>query len=486
MLRVQTTGRQRWFETCGDVMRKIVLALTAFVSLAFASQAALADKRVALVIGNSTYQNAPQLANPAKDAAAIADMLRKAEFEVVESVHDVNNSDMRRSLREFSDKAQNADVAVVYFAGHGIEVDGQNYLIPTDAALQRDRDVYDEAISLDRILQTVEPAKSLRLVILDACRDNPFAKSMKRVTALRSLGRGLIAVEPMKTNTLIAYAAKGGSTAEDGDGKNSPFATALLKHLPTPGLDLRQAFGMVRDDVMQATDNKQEPFVYGSLGGATIALVQTASLAATTPAAAAAAAVVPATPNPQADIRRDYEYAERVGTREAWESFLKSHTSGFYADLARAQLSKLTAEQASSSAAAKAKQAVDEKARLQREGAAPADQAKAAADAKAAEQTKLAAEKARKREQARVAAAERKKRREEARIAAQSRAVALPVQRHNAGPAATQQNQARSGTRVDRASLYARCDAQVPRGARDDDVARPPKIEFCINNGGRY
>jgi uncharacterized caspase-like protein len=460
-------------------MRQIVFLLTAIISLAFASETAAAEQRVALVIGNSSYRNAPALANPVRDAAAVADMLRKAGFDVVESVHDVNNSDMRRSLREFSDKVQAADVAVVYFAGHGIEVDGQNYLIPVDAMLERDRDVYDEAISLDRVLQIVEPAKALRLVILDACRDNPFAKAMKRVTALRSLGRGLVAVEPARNNTLIAYAAKGGSTAEDGAGTNSPFATALLKYLPIPGLDLRQAFGMVRDDVMKATDNKQEPFVYGSLGGATVSLVQTASLATATPQ--------PTTPNPQADIRRDYEYAERVGTREGWESFLKAHASGFYADLAKAQLAKLSAEQASTNAAAKAKEAADEKARLQRENAAPADQAKAAAAAKAAEQAKRAAENARKREQARVAAAERKKRREEARLAAQSRAVALPVRRQATSPVPPQQTkQARAAHRLDRASLYARCDAQVPRGARDDDIARPSKIEFCINNGGRY
>ena len=137
-------------------MRRIALALTAVFSLAFASDAALADKRVALVIGNSAYQNAPQLPNPARDAAAISAMLRKANFEVVQTVSNANNADLRRTLREFSDKTQNADMAVVYFAGHGIEVDGENYLIPTDAVLQRDRDVYDEAISLDRVLRTVE------------------------------------------------------------------------------------------------------------------------------------------------------------------------------------------------------------------------------------------------------------------------------------------------------------------------------------------
>jgi uncharacterized caspase-like protein len=461
-------------------MRRLALALAAFLSLAFASDAAFAEKRVALVIGNSAYQNAPQLPNPARDAAAVGDMLRKANFEVVESVRDANNQDMRRVLREFSDKSQNADVAVVYFAGHGIEVDGQNYLIPTDAVLQRDRDVYDETISLERILQTIESAKTLRLVILDACRDNPFGKTMKRVSALRSLNRGLIAVEPMKANTLIAYAAKGGSTAEDGDGENSPFASALLKHLPTPGLDLRQAFGLVRDEVMKATDNKQEPFVYGSLGGATVALVQQAALVTTTttdaPAAASIAAEPAATANPAAELRKDYEYAERVGTKQGWESFLKSHPTGFYADLARAQLSKLSAEQASTSAADKAKKAAEEKARLAKEGAAPADQAKADAEAKATQKAKIAAESAKKREQARVAAAERKKRQEEARIAAQSKAVSLPAQGAGAGWQSAPQ---------DRASLWAKCEAMFPRtGSRDDDITRPGRIEFCTNNGG--
>jgi uncharacterized caspase-like protein len=472
-------------------MRRLALALTAFVSLAFASDAALAEKRVALVIGNSAYQNAPQLSNPAKDAAAVGDMLRKANFEVVESVLDANNQDMRRTLREFADKSQNADMAVVYFAGHGIEVDGQNYLIPTDAVLQRDRDVYDEAISLERILQTVESAKVLRLVILDACRDNPFSKSMKRVSALRSLNRGLIAVEPMKANTLIAYAAKGGSTAEDGDGQNSPFASALLKHLPTPGLDLRQAFGLVRDDVMKATDNKQEPFVYGSLGGATVSLVQQASLSTTTNDAVAPAAEPAATANPAAEIRRDYEYAERVGTKEGWESFLKSHSTGFYADLARAQLSKMNADQASTVAAEKAKKAAEEKARLAKEGATKSDQAKADADVKAAQKAKLDAETAKKREQARVVAAERKKKKEEARIAAQSKAVSLPAQGAGVGAGTgwnvqQQTKQARPAARMDRATLYAKCDAMLARGARDDDITRPGRVEACIAGGGRY
>src|SRR3982074_2079266 len=169
----------------------------------------------------------------------------------------------RRALRDFADRARDADIAVVYYAGHGMEVDGTNYLIPVDAKLERDTDVYDEAFSLERVLLAVEPAKQLRLVILDACRDNPFAKNMKKTLASRAIGRGLAKVEPTSPNTLIAYSAKAGSTALDGDTTNSPFTLALAKHLTTPGLDVRRAFGFVRDDVLKNTGNRQEPFVYG-------------------------------------------------------------------------------------------------------------------------------------------------------------------------------------------------------------------------------
>src|SRR5262249_10930374 len=170
-----------------------------------------------------------------------------------------------------------ADIAVIFFAGHGMEVNGTNYLIPIDAILERDIDVEDEAVPLDRVTQVLEQAKRLRLVILDACRDNPFVRSMKRTVAGRSIGRGLAKVEVLTSDTIVAFAAKAGSTALEGDGLNSPYTTALVRHLTTPGLDLRLALGRVRDDVLQATNNKQEPFVYGSLGGAEISLTSAVS-----------------------------------------------------------------------------------------------------------------------------------------------------------------------------------------------------------------
>ena len=315
----------------------LVPALTGIAMMAFAIGPAEADKRVALVIGNSAYQNVNPLPNPAKDAAAIGDMFRKAGFDVVDAKTNVNNADMRQMVRDFTDKVTDADIAVVYYAGHGIEIDGTNYLLPIDTKLQRDTDVDDEAISLDRVVRTLDPAKKLRLVILDACRDNPFSKTMKRSLS-RGVERGLAKVEPSNPNTLIAYAAKAGSTASDGSGDHSPFAVALLQQLATPGQDVRRSFGFVRDEVMQATGNKQEPFVYGSLGGADVVLV---------PGAAKPAVPVPpqasGASDPAAALRVDYELAAQVNTKPAWDAFLASHPTGFFADLARAARGKLDA-----------------------------------------------------------------------------------------------------------------------------------------------
>lgn len=313
-------------------MRRLAVILSA-LALCCTSAPASAGKRVALVIGNSNYQNVAALANPANDAAAVAGMFKQANFDVVESRHDLKSLEMRRALREFTDKARGADIAVIYFAGHGLEVDGINYVVPIDAALERDADVDDEAVSLNRILLAAEPATRLRLVILDACRDNPFAKKMKRTLASRAVGRGLVSVEATRPNTFIAFAAKEGSTAADGDGPNSPFSTALLKYLTQAGLDIRKAFGYVRDDVMNATGGQQEPYTTNSLGGNDVALV---------PALATPPLPV-ASSNPNADIRADYELAERVGTREAWDSFVAAHPSGFYTELAIAQQKKLAA-----------------------------------------------------------------------------------------------------------------------------------------------
>ena len=375
------------------------LAAAAFV---LASGPAFAEKRVALVLGNSNYQNVAPLPNPVNDSSKIAATLKDAGFDVVDSRRDLAAAETRRALRDFADRARDADIAVVYYAGHGIEVDGGNYLIPVDARLERDTDIYDEGLSLDRILIAIEPAKKLRLVILDACRDNPFARTMKRTVASRAIGQGLAKVEPTSPNVLIAYSAKAGSTAADGDGNNSPFTMALSHHLTKPGLDVRRAFGFVRDEVLKTTNNRQEPFVYGSLGGEDVPLVPA-------PRPAPAAAVPAPAPSAQAEARRDYELALQIGNKSALNAFLVQYPDGFYASLAKLQLDKIVAEETRVTATEKARQAEQERARLAAEGAQKSQQAKAEAEAKAAEQARIAAEKAKQWAQDQAAAAEQKR-----------------------------------------------------------------------------
>jgi Caspase domain/Putative peptidoglycan binding domain len=310
-------------------LQLVATAIVAALLLAMASGSAVAEKRVALVIGNSDYQHAPRLPNPEKDATAVAEMFRKAGFDAVIEANNVGNLDFKRAIRKFEDATLGSDIAVVYYAGHGIEVGGINYLVPINARLASDRDAQDEAITLNRVVESVDAAKRLRLVILDACRDNPFVTTMKhfrRRTAFRSISAGLGQVEPTSTNTLIAYAAKAGSTAADGEGQHSPFTRALLDNLTVPGLDIRLAFGRVRDEVLKITDRRQEPFVYGSLGGGTIPLVP-----------------APKKPKPPdvSKVKNDYALVAKIGTEKAWEVFLATYPTGFYADLARAQIAKL-------------------------------------------------------------------------------------------------------------------------------------------------
>src|SRR5215469_13739813 len=411
------------------MMRLVSAIVLAICSMWLFCEPAFAERRIALVIGNSAYERVPQLPNPVNDATSMSEMFKRAGFDTVVLKLDIKAMEMRRALRDFSDEARNADIAIIYFAGHGLEIQGTNYLVPTDATLERDIDTYDEAISLDRLLSVIEPARQLRLVILDACRDNPFSKSMKHAVVSRSVERGLAKVEPVGPNTMVAFAAKAGSTAADGDTRNSPFTTALVKYLPTPGLDLRRAFGYVRDDVMKVTHNRQEPFIYGSLGGDDVPLVPAPKVAAPT------APIV----DPNTAARDDYELTSQINVVPAWDSFLKKYPTGFYSDLARAQRDKLVAAKdaaaeqarlaAEKKAADEAKAAEAERQRLAAQAAAEARNAaerqKALAEAKAAEDARLAAEK-KAAETARLAAekkaADEAKAAEDARLAAEKKA----------------------------------------------------------------
>ena len=304
----------------------------AFLAMVFATDGAWAGKRVALVVGNSAYQTVPQLPNPSRDANSIAKMFRDAGFDTVDIALNVGNLEFKRAIRKFEATADQAEMAVVYYAGHGLEIGATNYLIPIDARLASDRDADDEAISLERLVSSADGASRLRLIILDACRDNPFVGMMRRErkVANRAVTAGLGKVEPTSSDTLIAYAAKAGSTANDGDGDHSPFTAAILKDLTVPGLDVRLAFGRVRDDVLKSTGNQQEPFVYGSLGGGNVSLV-------------------PAPEKPQevpvGEVKADYELVQKIGTKRAWEVFLGTHPTGFYAELAKAQIERIATNQ---------------------------------------------------------------------------------------------------------------------------------------------
>jgi hypothetical protein len=422
---------------------------------------ALAERRVALVIGNSAYKYVPKLANPVNDAAAIVNLLRTAGFDVVESKQNLGINDLKRTVRDFTDMTKDADIAVIYYAGHGIEVDGTNYMIPVDAELARDIDVEDEAVSLDRMVRVLEPVKRLRLVILDACRDNPFGRKMKRTIGTRSIGYGLAKVEVQTSDTMIAFAAKAGSTASDGEGANSPFAKALVNNLGIPGLDLRIAFGRVRDDVLKATGNKQEPFVYGSLGGSTVSLLPA-------PAVDPVLAV-------QAEMRRDFELAGQIGTKEAWDQFLSVYSNGLYAGLARAARAKIVAEEAKAEADAKAAAAKNDAmtkaaiAKAQADADASTVAAKAEAISKADASAKAAIAKLQVDAKAAVAKSEA-----EAKAAAEKAEAALKAEATAREEAAAKLEAANKALDAERAKLAKMQVASLPPQDRSQDGQPAP------------
>lgn len=238
-------------------------------------------RRVALVIGNSAYKNVSQLTNPQNDANAIAKSLRDIGFDNVTVANDATREQMINALRNFANEAERSEWAMVYYAGHGMEVGGVNYLIPIDAKIAVDRDIQFDAVPLTQVLNAADAAKKIKLVVLDACRDNPFkprqtaapevvAASMSTagapIATRSSNGHGLAEVK-VTGATLVVYAAKDGQLALDGEGGNSPFAVAVVQRLATPGVEINKLFRLVRDDVMEATAGRQEPYTYGSLPG---------------------------------------------------------------------------------------------------------------------------------------------------------------------------------------------------------------------------
>ena len=241
--------------------------LVLVLGLALAPSAASAAGRVALVVGNSAYAEIGTLPNPGNDAADMAAALGRLGFDVT-TVRDADRAGLNEALRLFARDSAGADVSLVFYAGHGLEMDGVNYLVPVDARLERDTDVEYEALPLDRVLRATTGA-GLRVVILDACRNNPLARSMQRTRASRSVSRGSFGElneDLLGDETLVAYAAAAGTTAADGTGRNSPYTSALLESLEQP-LELSALFRRVRAQVLEATAGDQRPHEYASLLG---------------------------------------------------------------------------------------------------------------------------------------------------------------------------------------------------------------------------
>jgi len=223
-------------------------------------------RKIALIIGNGAYQNVHALDNPPRDSKLIAAALKDVGFQTVTLSNDLTRDKFFEALRGFASDAEKADWAVVYYAGHGFEIGGVNYLVPVDARLAADKDAETEAVALEQVIAAVGGARKLRLVMLDACRDNPFAPTMQRTMELKLVDKGFSNIEPA-AGFMVVYAAKHGETALDGDGVDSPFATAVARDIKEPHVEVRKLFDLVRDDVWSASRHQQQPFTYGSPPG---------------------------------------------------------------------------------------------------------------------------------------------------------------------------------------------------------------------------
>ncbi|MBI1250433.1 MAG: hypothetical protein GC189_03060 [Alphaproteobacteria bacterium] len=307
------------------MMRRIgfvALMLAAVIMAPQSSAQDVAGARVALVIANSAYDAVPSLDNPPRDAARVAEALARAGFEV-ERRDDVTIGQFGAALRDFKRRADQADVALIYFAGHGIELEDQNWLIPTDARLADPADALVEAVSLSDMLRFVGGARRLRIIILDACRDNPFA--LRLASPTRTIVRGLRPVENLPAGTLVAFSASSGQQALDGGaGAVSPFAAAFAERVTEPGLEVSFIFRAVRDDVLQASGSRQQrPWLGMELGAERIVFVPDRVVSDRAAEVAA------------------FEAATRAWTAASWRAFLQRWPEGVYAAAAQNALTRL-------------------------------------------------------------------------------------------------------------------------------------------------
>ena len=307
------------------------LLLAVVLALVPAPEAAAA-RRVALVVGNGAYEQAGALRNPVNDANDMAAALRGLGFEVILGLN-LDREGFYDKLATFADASHSAEAALFFYAGHGIQADGANYVAPVDVALTNTLALKRGAIELGTVLQQMRGETNL--VFLDACRNNPLA-----ATGTRGEGRGLARIEDARRDTLIAFATEPGGVADDGDGRNSPFTAALLDHIGRPGETVPDMLTSVTATVLERTAERQKPWVTQSLTRKFYFAPGEAPLAGTAPAPDAS----PLPSRESAALNADrvfWESVERGGTASGYEAYLEAFPSGLYAALARDRLEEV-------------------------------------------------------------------------------------------------------------------------------------------------
>ena len=345
-------------------MNRYLCAFAVFVAslLALRDASAYVDgKKVALVIGNGAYAHAIQLPNPAGDGKLVAETLRSAGFSVIEG-SDLDKAGMTRLLDQFTEAAYDADIALVFYAGHGLQVDGRNYLVPVDAELQKAAQLQTRTIPVEAVLAALPPDPAVGIIILDACRDNPLARTLARALPIArssSVGAGLAPVQANGQSTnagglLIAYATDPGAVAYDGKETHSPYTTALAHNLATPGLEIQSALTRVRAEVAEATGGAQRPWHNASLAREVFIGGQPpAAKAAPAPDSSGAAPLIVGQDPPVAGGEVDWtveqklwDEASKRNTVAHYELYLAQYPKGRFATVAQLNLDQLKAEQA--------------------------------------------------------------------------------------------------------------------------------------------
>ena len=315
------------------MLRVLLAAALVFLGASTAS----AERRVALVVGNAGYENAPALRNPRNDAEDIAKALGALGFEVTRGV-DLDEVGFARAVAAFSRALEGADVALFYYAGHAVQLDQRNYLLPVDARVEDEFGLKREGLLLSDILGELDGRAKVSLLVLDACRDNPFADRLKRAASAgrsANVGRGLARVDVDHEDTLMVFATAPGQIAADGEGRNSPFTAAFLEHVGEKGVEIESVMKRVTASVRAATKGRQEPERLSRLSTEFY-------FAKAEPAPVPTPAPTPAEP----DVAKAFEAARAIGTASALDAFLKSYPKGVYADLARAMKADLAAKAA--------------------------------------------------------------------------------------------------------------------------------------------